>query len=1101
MRSVPGPSDPEISDPSGLNPVLVDHGVTVPGRSGAEQEIGEGAFALGSDSTPPRHEERLPGGRRRPVLPTRTGSRTAALFGLLAILGTMVFLIAELRPDLLFGPGIDVGGDNGGHIAAPYYLIHYLLPHARLTGWDPWWFDGFPLYVFYFPLPALLVAIGSVPFSYAVAFKLVTVLGTVTLPLCAYAFGRLAAFRRPVPVLMAAATLPFLFNTSYTIDGGNIASTMAGEFSFSLAMSSGLLFLGVVAYALRTGRGRALAALLFGITCLCHVVPALGFAGAAVLMALFTLRPSSIPRALFIVAPIGIVGALLAAWWLLPFAADLQYSSSMNYQPVGGPGWHWFTDNFLPQGYLFVLIPAALGALWSIFARNRTAFTLTVSSMLSVAAFHWLPSGLVYNARWMPFWFLFAALLAAYGLGEVFRFLGRYGAPSIAASLAVLLITPGALVGSVFTGGLEGNGFLGQTAPSGHTQVSGWIEWNYSGLQAKSGWPVFQDMVRLLDRAGRRYGCGRLQYEYLSETTDPFGSTEEMMSLPMWTNGCMQTTDGIYFESSTTTPFHFLDVSEVSQDGESPDPVAGLSYPGFNLADGIRHLQLMGVRYFLAMSPPVEALANADPALVRIGSAPSFPGPINGQQVRDPHVVLYLVKHAPLIVPLSHLPEVEPASKVRWLDVNLKWYEDERYWPVFLARSGPSTWPRARPGTLVPPSQGVPAERTRVSGVRLGNSSVSFDVTRTGTPVLVKIPYFPNWTASGANGPYEVSPNLMAVVPTFHHVTLSYGTTSADWGGKIASLAGLGGLVALGLARPTSPAMAEGRSAPPDVPPGPAAPFGEPPAVTDAECERDRDAADEHDGATETESGTTDPEPRPSDLPIVSVVLPAHNEEALLRTTGEALLASLSTTGLSFEIIVVENGSEDGTAAQAREMTEAHPELRLIRLVTADYGAALRAGFLAARGRYIVNFDVDYYDAAFLEAAVGVLGRNEASIVLASKRAEGSTDRRPLHRRVLTAGFTHLMRSLLGLPVSDAHGIKALDRRAVLPDAAAAQMTGPLFDVELVARAHRRGLTILEVPTSVREIRPARTGVMRRSIQSLVGLLRLRWLLGPSRPA
>ncbi len=1010
-------------------------------------------------------------------LPTRRAAVIAAVIGLLAVLGATAFVFGELRPGLLFGPGVDIGGDNGGHIAAPYFMIHYLLPRGRITGWDPWWFDGFPLYVLYFPLPAVLVAAFSTVASYTVAFKVVTALGALTLPVCGYAFGRLVGFRRPVPVLTALATVPYLFNTSYTIDGGNLASTMAGEFSFSLAISTGVLFLGVVGYSLRTGRLRWLAALLFAITCLNHVVPALAFAGTAIVMILATLRPRSIPKAFWIVAPIGVVGALLAAWWLLPFAADLQYSSSMNYQPVGGPWPSWFTTNFLPKGYLFMLIPAALGALWSIVARNRVAFSLVVSAVASIVIFHWMPSGLVYNARWLPFWFLYASLLAAYGIGELVRLVGRYSAPSAAASIGITLGLAGALVGSVFTGGLEGSGFLGYTAPPGHIQVSGWIQWNYSGLQAKSGWGVFQDMVRLLDRAGKRYGCGRLQYEYLSETTDPFGSTEEMMSLPMWTHGCMQTTDGIYFESSTTTPFHFLDVSEVSQDGEAPDPVVGLNYPGFDLADGIRHLQLMGVKYFLAMSPPVEAIANTDPALQRIGSAPSFPGPYNHQPVKNPHVVLYLIKHSHLVVPMSHLPFVEPSGSRTWLKTNLRWYEQEQYWPEFLARSGPATWPRAPAGTLPSPSRAVPAAPTTVSGVRPGVESISFDVTRLGTPVLVKVPYFPNWSARGANGPYEVSPNLMSVVPTAHHVVLTYGTTAADWGGKAATLAGLAGVVGLAVAKPPTPAMPTGAPAPP------------PAVVPDQDDERPLEAE---------EPEADDP---PDDELELSLVLPAHNEETLIAETVDELVAALRRKGRRFEVIVVENGSEDATAEKVRELGRLHPEVRLVRLVTADYGEALRTGFLAAGGGTVVNFDVDYHDVAFLDAALAAIERGEAAVVLASKRAPGSSDRRPLPRRMLTAAFTATMRSLLQVPVSDAHGMKALDRRALAPVVAASRLGGPVFDVELVVRAHRQGLSILEMPTEVREVRPARTSVVRRTLQSLRGLVRLRFILGPDRPS
>ena len=65
------------------------------------------------------------------------------------------------------------------------------------------------------------------------------------------------------------------------------------------------------------------------------------------------------------------------------------------------------------------------------------------------------------------------------------------------------------------------------------------------------------------------------------------------------------------------------------------------------------------------------------------------------------------------------------------------------------------------------------------------DSSISFHVSRVGTPVLVKVSYFPNWHANGADGPWRVTPNLMVVVPTSHDVTLTYGSVRAQddaWG-------------------------------------------------------------------------------------------------------------------------------------------------------------------------------------------------------------------------------------------------------------------------------------------------------------------------------
>ncbi|MGH9029004.1 MAG: hypothetical protein ACRDV4_05255, partial [Acidimicrobiales bacterium] len=420
---------------------------------------------------------------RRPHLPRY---RPLSALEAVLVLGVTVFVFVQLRPGLLFNPNMDVGGDNAAHVAAVYYFVHHLVPHLSLTGWDPQWFGGFPLYVFYFPLPALIVAALTIVFPFAVAFKLVSVLGTILLPLAAYLFGRLAAFSRPVPVLFSAATLPFLFNTSYTIDGGNIASTMAGEFSFSLAIATGLVFLGVLSYSVRTGRLRWLAALLFAITILCHVVPALFFAAAAVALVVLQ-RPSR--STLRILVFVGVVGALLAAFWLVPFAADLRYSSSMGYTRVGNA----FYTLFPPGGEMTIQWLAAAGALLAIIRRHRIAIALGTGCAGAAFAFTVLPSGLVYNARWLPFWFLFTSLLAAYAVGEAGRLLfGFLGVPKLNSWITAVVGTFTSLaIVSAYVGVLP---FY--TTPSSVVSfVPWWVSWNYTGYQGKAGWPEFQRLL------------------------------------------------------------------------------------------------------------------------------------------------------------------------------------------------------------------------------------------------------------------------------------------------------------------------------------------------------------------------------------------------------------------------------------------------------------------------------------------------------------------------------------------------------------------------------------------------------------------------------
>ena len=104
----------------------------------------------------------------------------------------------------------------------------------------------------------LMVVAVNVVLPYTVAFKLVSVAGLILLPVAAWAFGKLARMPFPGPACLAAATLPYLFSREFTIYGGNIASTLAGEFAFSISLAAALLFLGLVARGMDTGKYRAL---------------------------------------------------------------------------------------------------------------------------------------------------------------------------------------------------------------------------------------------------------------------------------------------------------------------------------------------------------------------------------------------------------------------------------------------------------------------------------------------------------------------------------------------------------------------------------------------------------------------------------------------------------------------------------------------------------------------------------------------------------------------------------------------------------------------------------------------------------------------------
>src|SRR5207248_1531867 len=253
------------------------------GGSTASQRAGDPTTPLGdvtieaamaADSStlarPVRHRQVLRSGVfsrfRRPW------SATTIITGVVVALAAL-YIFWQLRPDLLFAKTTPAGGDMGAHVWGPNYLRDHLLPHGRVSGWAPDWYAGFPFLTFYFPLPSLVIALASFVIPYGVAFKLVSVSGLIGLPVAAYLFGRLSGMRFPGPALLGLAMVPFVFDRAWTIYGGNVASTLAGEFSFTISLCFGLVFLGMLARGLDTGKGRALTAVLLAATALSHVLP------------------------------------------------------------------------------------------------------------------------------------------------------------------------------------------------------------------------------------------------------------------------------------------------------------------------------------------------------------------------------------------------------------------------------------------------------------------------------------------------------------------------------------------------------------------------------------------------------------------------------------------------------------------------------------------------------------------------------------------------------------------------------------------------------------------------------------------------------------
>ena len=226
----------------------------------------------------------------------------------------------------------------------------------------------------------------------------------------------------------------------------------------------------------------------------------------------------------------------------------------------------------------------------------------------------------------------------------------------------------------------------------------------------------------------------------------------------------------------------------------------------------------------------------------------------------------------------------------------------------------------------------------------------------------------------------------------------------------------------------------------------------------------------------------------------VSIVIPVYNEEGILRAAVVDLRERLRPLELKYEILLAENGSRDGTLAVARELEQKYPEVRHLSTGEPNYGKALRAGILDARGDFVLCDEIDLCDTDFHAQALELL-RGDAEMVIGSKLIAGASDERPLFRHAASIVYTSLLRALLDFRGSDTHGLKAFRRSRIAPIAEACLTDKDVFASELVIRAYRAGVRIVEVPIRVVEKRPPSINLLKRVPNVLTNLGKLTFAI------
>jgi len=234
---------------------------------------------------------------------------------------------------------------------------------------------------------------------------------------------------------------------------------------------------------------------------------------------------------------------------------------------------------------------------------------------------------------------------------------------------------------------------------------------------------------------------------------------------------------------------------------------------------------------------------------------------------------------------------------------------------------------------------------------------------------------------------------------------------------------------------------------------------------------------------------------------LFSVVIPLYNEEEILVDAVEELHGELTHrfAGNDFEILLVENGSSDATPSLCAELDARYSGVRALHCPQPDYGAALKMGILEARGEYVVGDEIDLGDISFYERALTLLQEEDLQMIVGSKALPDSGDDRPAVRRAATRTINLMLRVVLGFQGTDTHGLKVFHRESLLPVVRSCLVGKDLFASELVIRAERAGIRILEIPVALHEKRPTAIHLFRRVPGVFRGLYQLYRVLGPRR--
>lgn len=694
-----------------------------------------------NDSPPPDVPAAQDGTTTTP--PKRLFGRSAIIVDVVALLILEAFLLWRIFDvDLVFLDTTIAGGDTPAFIVPLEYLRDVLLPAGHPLGWDPSNFAGYAPFQYYNLAPFLLITAMSWVMPLTIAFKIVTLIGPLTLPLAAYFMLVLMRCRRPAPMFAACAAVLYLINEGNTMWGGNLLSLLAGEFCFSIGLSLSILFWGTIWRGVETKKFLVVNSLLLAVNGLCHPITFLyaSFAGT-----FFLIQRRDVLANLWYLVRMYAGAACLMAVWLLPLLARLPYATKINWV------WHdlkWI--ELVPHVFWPMAIPAAILLVLSCFwskARTMPALFFPYMILLNVISFlNGTAVGLP-EIRFIPAAQCALLLMGAYAAGLAFQKFKMRSLVGLIAVLGVLL-------------------WMDYQPPTG----ASWVDWNYSGLERKPDWETFKKLNEFIRGD---VNDARVYYEH-STKHNVFGSIRCFETIPYFSG--RSTLEGTLLQAAINAPFIYYIQAELSL--EASHVIPGYSYSKFNVERGTKHLEMYNVSHMIAYTRKMkDALFKHKDWRwsYRSGQYEIF------ELITNNNEYVVVPPYRPLVF-----------EDTEWRHDFHRWFEDIDVLDVPLVPASTLAPPDL---DLFPPPINSVADIVKIdldNGCNVETTvtadAIEFTTDCPGKPHLVRMSYFPNWQVEGADRIYLASPALMMVFPNSEKVRIYYGRTAADYGGMIIAM-------------------------------------------------------------------------------------------------------------------------------------------------------------------------------------------------------------------------------------------------------------------------------------------------------------------------